>query len=216
MNAVKSSASDVARGRVFGLTGGIASGKSLASGFFVELGVPVIDTDQISRELVEPGSPCLEAIRARFGDSVITAEGALDRAALRRRILADPAERAALEEILHPAIRREARDRALAAAEHSPYVLVVVPLLAEAAVWPAYRDWLDGVIVLLAPPTLRRRRLLERPGIDADQADALIAAQVDDDARRAIGDHELHNDDTPEALRRQVGSLDRQLRAGGR
>jgi len=200
------------RGRVIGLTGGIASGKSLATGFFAELGIPVIDTDTISRELVEPGSDCLEAIRQRFGAEVIDTDGRLDRAALRHRILAHPDERAALEAILHPAIRREAREQALAAAGDAPYVLVVVPLLAEESVWPAYREWLERVITLTAPLTVRRERLLARPGLDEQQADALIAAQADDDARRRISDHELDNGGTPEELRRQIQALDRQLR----
>lgn len=200
------------RGRVVGLTGGIASGKSLATGFFAELGIPVIDTDTISRELVEPGNDCLEAIRKRFGAEVIGADGQLDRAALRGRILADPGERAALEAIMHPAIRREARERALTAAGRAPYVLVVVPLLAEESVWPAYREWLEGVITLTAPLGIRRERLLARPGLDEQQADGLIAAQVDDDARRRISDHELDNSGTPEDLRRQIEALDRELR----
>jgi dephospho-CoA kinase len=199
-------------GRLIGLTGGIASGKSLASEFFAELGIPVIDTDTISRELVSPGSECLESIRARFGEEVIQADGQLDRAALRQRILADPDDRAALEAILHPAIRRETRRQALEAARDAPYVLAVVPLLAEDAVWPAYRDWLDGVVILTAPLEVRRRRLLDRPGIDEPQADALIAAQVDDDTRRRISDHELDNRGTPEHLRQQVEALDRILR----
>lgn len=199
-------------GRLLGLTGGIASGKSLATDFFAELGIPVIDTDAISRELVAPGGECLEAIRHRFGEAIIAADGQLDRAALRQRILADPDERTALEAILHPAIRREARRQALEAAKNAPYVLVVVPLLAEASVWPAYRDWLDGVITLVAPLAMRRERLLARPGLDAEQADALMAAQVGDEARRDISDHELDNSGSPEELRRQVHALDRRLR----
>ena len=199
-------------GRLIGLTGGIASGKSLATGFFAELGIPVIDTDTISRELVAPGGECLESIRQRFGDAVIQADGQLDRATLRQRILADPDDRAALETILHPAIRREARRQALEAAKNAPYVLVVVPLLAEDTVWPAYRDWLDAVVTLTAPLSARRQRLRARPGLDDEQADALMAAQVDDDARRGISDHELDNSGTPEDLRRQVQALDRRLR----
>ncbi len=199
-------------GRVFGLTGGIASGKSLAASIFAQLGIPVIDTDAISRELVEPGSPCLEAIRARFGDEILLEDGRLDRDRLRRHILDQPEERAALEAILHPAIRAAARERAEAATHRAPYVLVVVPLLAEASVWPAYRGWLDGVITLTAPLATRRERLAARPGIDSRQAKQLIAAQVDDEARRAIADIELVNDGTPDALREQIVALDQRLR----
>lgn len=199
-------------GRLVGLTGGIASGKSLATEFFAELGTPVIDTDTISRELVAPGGECLEAIRHRFGEDVMGAGGQLDRATLRQRILANADDRAALEAILHPAIRRETRRQAVKAAEKAPYVLVVVPLLAEETVWPAYRDWLDEVVTLTAPLPTRRERLLARPGLDAAQADALIAAQVDDQARREISDHELDNSGTPEDLWRQIEALDRELR----
>lgn len=199
-------------GKVIGLTGGIASGKSLATSIFAELGVPIVDTDAISRELVEPGSPRLEEIRARFGDEILRDDGSLDRDRLRRRILDQPAERAALEDILHPAIRATARERANAASRHAPYVLVVVPLLAEASVWPAYRDWLDAVITLSAPHSLRRERLVARPGIDARQAEQWMAAQVDDAARRAIADVELVNDASPDALRARIVELDRRLR----
>ncbi|MFN2381284.1 MAG: dephospho-CoA kinase [Guyparkeria sp.] len=199
-------------GRVIGLTGGIASGKSLATAIFAELGVPVIDTDAISRELVEPGSPCLEAIRTRFGDDMLLDDGKLDRGRLREHILDRPSDRAELEAIMHPAIRSEARQRALDAARHAPYVIVVVPLLAEASVWPAYRDWLHAAITLTAPLALRRQRLVARPGIDARQAEQLIDAQVGDGSRRAISDHELVNDRTPERLREQIIDLDRHLR----
>ncbi|HER19880.1 MAG: dephospho-CoA kinase [Halothiobacillaceae bacterium] len=200
------------RGRLIGLTGGIASGKSLAAEFFADLGVPVVDTDRISRDLVAPGGDCLAAIRQRFGATILDAQGQLDRAALRRRILADADERAALEAILHPAIRHEARRQSLEAAQLAPYVLVVVPLLAEAAIWPEYRSWLDEVVTVTAPLSARRERLLARPGLDAEQAEALIGAQVDDQVRGRISDHELDNGGDPEALRRQVRELDRRLR----
>ncbi|MFO7808983.1 dephospho-CoA kinase [Guyparkeria sp.] len=199
-------------GRIIGLTGGIASGKSLATSLFAKLGIAIVDTDAISRELVEPGSTCLDKIRARFGNEILLEDGQLDRDRLRRRILDQPAERAALEAILHPAIRTRARERANAAAHHAPYVLVVVPLLAEDSVWPAYRDWLDAVITLTAPPALRRERLTTRPGIDASQAEQLIAAQVDDHARRSIADFELVNDRSPEVLHEQIIDLDARLR----
>lgn len=200
------------RGRIIGLTGGIASGKSLAAEYFAALGIPVIDTDRISRELVEPGQSCWHAIRARFGEEVLQADGRLDRPSLRRRILADSSERAALEAIMHPAIRARARERAEHAARQAPYVIVVVPLLAEPDVWPAYRDWLDGVIAITAPEDNRRERLLARPGIDEAQADRLIALQADDPARLAISDYRLDNIGDREALREAVAELDRRLR----
>ena len=203
---------ETGHGSIIGLTGGIASGKSLVAEYFAALDIPVIDTDRISRELVEPGQPCWKAIRGHFGPDVFQPDGRLDRQALRRRILADPTERAALEAIMHPAIRERARDRAERAARHAPYVIVVVPLLAEPAVWSAYRDWLDAVITVTAPPDSRRERLLARPGIDEEQADRLIALQTDDRARLAISDHHLENASDREALRDAVVALDHRLR----
>lgn len=199
-------------GRILALTGGIASGKSLVADFFAELGIPVIDTDRISRQLVEPGGECRSAIETRFGTEIFRPDGQLDREALRRCILADPSERAALEAILHPAIRRHARQQAVDQAQQAPYVIVVVPLLAEPRVWPAYREWLDGVITVVADRATRRERLLTRPGLDTEQADGLLAAQTDDAARLAISDYRLDNEGSPSALKRQVIELDQQLR----
>ncbi|MDG4868493.1 dephospho-CoA kinase [Guyparkeria sp. 1SP6A2] len=200
------------RARILGLTGGIASGKSLVADLFAELGIPVIDTDRISRQLVEPGGECRPAIETRFGPEVFRPDGQLDRGVLRQRILAEPSERAALEAILHPAIRRHARQQAISRAHQAPYVIVVVPLLAEPRVWPAYREWLDGVITVVADRATRRERLLARPGLDAEQADGLLAAQTDDAVRLAISDYRLDNDGSPSAVKRQVIELDRQLR----
>ncbi|MGM0516496.1 MAG: dephospho-CoA kinase [Pseudomonadota bacterium] len=202
------------RGRIIGLTGGIASGKSLAADTFSSLGIPVIDTDRVSRELVEPGSPCWQAIRDHFGDAIIADDGRLDRQALRRRILDQPQERRALEAILHPAIRERTRTLAETAARSAPYVIVVVPLLAEHSVWPAYRDWLDAVITVTAAMDRRRERLLTRPGIDAEQAERLFAAQTSDEQRLAISDYHLDNSADREALRQAVTSLDQRLRQG--
>jgi len=201
-----------ARGRIIGLTGGIASGKSLVAETFASLDIPVIDTDRISRELVEPGAPCWQAIRERFGDDVIAEDGHLDRQALRQHVFAYPEERRALEAIMHPAIRQRARERAETAAERAPYVIVVVPLLAETAVWPAYRDWLDAVITVTAPLAARRKRLLTRPSIESTQAERLLAAQTDDETRLALSDYRIDNTRDRDVLRQAVLQLDRQLR----
>ena len=120
---------DTSDGLRIGLTGGIASGKTLVADCFAELGATVIDTDQVARDVVEPGRPALREIRERFGDGVMTPEGALDRQKMRRLVFADDARRAELEAILHPRIRRETA--ALAASADGPYVIIVVPLLVE-------------------------------------------------------------------------------------
>ena len=116
------------------LTGGIASGKTTVSRLFEELGVPVIDTDLIARQLVEPGQPALAQIIDRFGQSILHSDGSLDRGQLRTRIFDHPADRQALEDILHPAIQHEALARLEVL--HAPYAILVIPLLTESR-----RDW---------------------------------------------------------------------------
>ncbi|MFU8878418.1 MAG: dephospho-CoA kinase, partial [Wenzhouxiangellaceae bacterium] len=110
-----------------GLTGGIASGKSTVARLFAEKGVPVIDLDQVAREVVEPGEPGLAAIVAEFGDDVLDAEGRLDRGALRNRVFQDPAARKQLEALLHPRILEAAVRHAETAG--GPYQVIVAPLL---------------------------------------------------------------------------------------
>ncbi|MDP2253075.1 MAG: dephospho-CoA kinase, partial [Thiobacillus sp.] len=112
-----------------GLTGGIGSGKSTVADCFAALGVPVIDTDVIARDLTAPGGAALEGIRAGFGETVMQADGTLDRAALRRRVFADGGARRRLEAILHPRIRQVAGD--MLATLTAPYALVVIPLLVQ-------------------------------------------------------------------------------------
>ena len=114
---------------IVGLTGGIGSGKTAVSDRFAALGVPVVDTDLISRQLVEPGQPLLKNIIREFGESYLDASGQLDRAALRRLIFSEPQARRKLESILHPAIRQEA-ERQLARMQ-ADYAILVIPLLVE-------------------------------------------------------------------------------------
>ncbi|MHB0918106.1 MAG: dephospho-CoA kinase, partial [Thiobacillus sp.] len=126
-----------------GLTGGIGSGKSTVADCFAALGVPVIDTDVIARELTAPGGAALEAIRAVFGATVMQTDGTLDRAVLRRRVFADSAARHQLEAILHPRIRQGVAQKL--ATLTAPYALIVIPLLVEAG---GYRDVLNRVLVV--------------------------------------------------------------------
>jgi dephospho-CoA kinase len=111
------------------LTGGIASGKSAVSKRFERLGVPVVDTDEIARELVRPGQPALAAIVTAFGPGILDEKGRLDRRRLRKTIFADPDSRRRLEAILHPAIGTEAERRILSL--DAEYCMLVVPLLAD-------------------------------------------------------------------------------------
>lgn len=185
-----------------GLTGGIGSGKSTVAALFAELGVPVIDTDVIARQLTSPGGPLLPAIREAFGASVMLADGSLERAALRRRVFADADARRQLEAILHPRIRQEVV-RALADL-HAPYALIVIPLLVETG---AYGDVLNRVLVVDCPESLQIERVMTRSGLCREEAEAILAAQAGRQARLAIADDVIDNDASMAGLKAAVAGL---------
>lgn len=187
-----------------GLTGGIGSGKSTVADCFAAHGVPVIDTDVIARDLTAPGGAALEVIRAAFGETVMRADGTLDRAALRRRVFADAGERRRLEAILHPRIRR-AVEQARAALTAS-YVLIVIPLLVETG---GYRDLLNRVLVVDCPEELQIARVMARSGLARDEVVAMLAAQAGRAERLAAADDVIVNTASPEALRSLVAALHR-------
>lgn len=187
-----------------GLTGGIGSGKSTVADCFAAHGVPVIDTDVIARDLTAPGGAALEAIRSAFGETVMRADGGLDRAALRRRVFADSGDRRRLEAILHPRIRR-AVEQARAALTAS-YVLIVIPLLVETG---GYRDLLNRVLVVDCPEELQVARVMARSGLAHDEVTAILAAQAGRAERLAAADDVIVNTASPEALRSQVAALHR-------
>lgn len=177
-----------------GLTGGIASGKSRVAEYFAALGVPVIDSDVIAREVVAPGSEGLAAIVARFGPGVLDAEGQLDRRALRSIVFADPLARSDLEAITHPKIR--ARMQTLNQESQGPYVINAIPLLAETG---GRRD-LDRVLVVDCPESLQVARVMARDQVDEAAARAVLAAQSSRTARLAIADDIIVNDGDLSAL----------------
>lgn len=184
-----------------GLTGGIGSGKSAAAERFAALGVPVVDADQLSRELVAPGQPALAQLVEHFGRDCLNAQGELDRAALRRRIFADPDERRWLEALLHPLIEAAAARR-LARAD-GPYALLVSPLLLEAG-----QDALvDRVLVVDVDEATQIERAGERDGNEPAQIRAIIDAQMPREKRLARADDVLDNSGTPAALDEQVTAL---------
>lgn len=186
-----------------GLTGGIASGKTTVSDLFSALGAEVIDTDVLSRELVEPGQPALDEIRQAFGDDVLNAAGQLDRAGLRNRIFTDDAARQRLEGILHPRIRAEMLRRV--AASTAPYTIVVVPLLIETG----QQDLVDRVLLVDAPESTQRERAAQRDGADIAQIDRIIAAQASRVARLEHADDVITNDGDTAKLRDAVEALHR-------
>jgi dephospho-CoA kinase len=187
-----------------GLTGNIAAGKSAVASRLAELGALVVDADILAREAVEKGRPALDAIRARWGNGVLRADGSLDRAALRRIVFSDPAERAALDAIVHPAVAR-LRNAAVETARRRGEAIVVcdIPLLFEAGL----ERTVDRVVLVDAPVALRRARLVGDRKLAPDEADAMIAAQLPADAKRARADYVIDNDGTPEELEAHADAL---------
>lgn len=184
-----------------GLTGGIASGKSTAANFFAALGVPILDSDQIAREVVEPGQPPLERLVERFGPGILTPDGHLDRPALRDIVFSDPKARADLEALTHPAIG--AALEAQSAAAGGPYQILVIPLLVEKNL----AAHVDRVLVVDCDEALQVRRLRERDGSTAAQVQAILSAQVARAARLKAADDVIHNDADLSAVRDQVAAL---------
>ncbi|MDA0679092.1 MAG: dephospho-CoA kinase [Proteobacteria bacterium] len=184
-----------------GLTGGIASGKSTVADFFAALGVPIIDTDVIAREIVKPGEPALDEIRFAFGDDIINADGSLDRTQLRKIVFADDALRARLESILHPRIRDVALQQASLASE--PYVIIVVPLLFESPM----KDAMNRILVVDCDEETQLQRLTTRDQESEEQARRIIAAQASRVERLSIADDVITNENNLADTRSAVRSL---------
>jgi dephospho-CoA kinase len=184
-----------------GLTGGIASGKSTVAERFIELGIPVIDADESSRCVVAPGQPALKEVLHRFGAGLLTAEGELDRRALRNLIFADPQSRRDLEAILHPLIRADLEQRAAAAV--GPYLVLAIPLLVEGGA----RDRIDRILVVDVDEAMQLQRLTARDSVSAEQARAILAAQADRASRLKAADDVLVNSGTVRELREAVDRL---------
>lgn len=184
-----------------GLTGGIASGKTAVANAFERRGVPVIDTDQLARDVVEPGRPALAAVVDAFGADVLDAQGRLDRRRVRSRVFADPAERRRLEGILHPAIRAELANRVSAVT--APYVVIGIPLLVENGL----QHTVDRVLVVDVPRETQVARLLARDAETPAGAAAILAAQASREARLAVADDVITNTGTLAQLDDTVAAL---------
>ncbi len=188
---------------IVGLTGGIGSGKSTVADLFAARGVPCIDADLLTRELVEPGTPLLAAITESFGAGMLDASGHLDRRRMRDRVFADPSARKRLEGLLHPAVYAAMRDRV--AALDAPYCLLVIPLLTET----------DGarrvhrVLVVDVDESAQRTRTAARDGMSPSQVDAILATQATRAERLAIADDVVDNRGDRAALEIQVEALHR-------
>lgn len=194
---------------IIGLTGGVASGKSAVEARFRALGVAVADADAAARDALAAGSEGLAEVVAMFGPTVLGPDGGLDRAAMRRRVFADPEARQRLEAIVHPRVRRALEEACRTAS--GAYAIASIPLLAEGGGRTAY-PWLGRVLVVDVPEEMQLARLLRRDGIDEALARAMIEAQATRAQRLAIADDVIVNDGPLEALDGQVTALDRLYR----
>lgn len=185
------------------LTGGIASGKSAAAATFRELGIPVIDTDRIARELVEPGMPGYVALLRAFGEKILDESGRLNRAQLREAIFSDIAMRQQVNALLHPLILA-AVDRELASTS-APYVIIEIPLLAETGLATDF----DRVLVIDASDDVRIGRIQKRDQVSAVQAQAALNAQAPREDRLWLATDVIENNGSLDALRMSVENMHR-------
>jgi dephospho-CoA kinase len=196
---------------VIGLTGGIGSGKSTVAAILAGLGAATVDTDQIARELTAAGGTAMDRVGAEFGPAYVGADGSLDRAAMRSLAFSDPAARARLEAILHPAIRAAA-DAILAAAP-GPYAIVMVPLLYETR---GYLDRVARVLVVDCPEATQVERTVARSGLAPADVRAIMAAQWPRWRRLQMADDVIWNGAERAALEPQCARLHARYAAMGR
>ena len=187
--------------RLIGLTGNIASGKSLVADLFAERGATIIDADVLAREAVMKGSPALDSIVARWGRSVLDAEGNLDRAALRHRVFEDQSDLDALNAIVHPEVsRRRSEEVAQARARGDQVIVCVIPLLFERHLAEDF----DTIILVDAPRSIRLERIVRDRGLDEAEAMKMIASQMPADLKRARADFVIENAGSREELEGEV------------
>ena len=192
---------------LIGLTGGIASGKTLVSDFFTALGVPVIDADILAREVVAPGSEGLKKLIDYFSDGILTSNNQLDRKALREIIFKNPSDRKIVDGILHPLIRQRSEDGiARYRDQGAAYIIYAVPLLVETKQVSRF----DRVLLVDVPVELQIERIVSRDNSTRDQAQAIISAQASREERRAIATDIISNDKSVDSVREHVMQLHKQ------
>jgi dephospho-CoA kinase len=190
------------------LTGNIAAGKSAVAQLFRRWGATLLDADEIVREVQAPGGAVMRRIAERFGDAVVLPDGRLDRAALRRIVMADAEARQALERIVHPAVyARRAELAAAAEARGDRIVVSDIPLLFETG----HADGFDAVVLVDAAESVRLRRLVEQRGLTEAEALAMIRAQMPASAKRSGSDYVIDNDADLATLERAASEVWRAL-----
>lgn len=193
---------------IIGLTGGIGSGKTAASDQFIKLGVPVVDSDIIAREVVLPGTVALAAIASHFGNRVLLKDGTLDRAYLRQTIFQDSDEKQWLEDILHPLIRESTVNQLAESEKNHPYTILASPLLLETDQYTLC----DAIVIVDISEELQIKRASLRDQNSTEQIKRIIATQTSRKERLAKADYVLDNSGSLEHLIKQVNTLDRRLR----
>ncbi|GIO04328.1 dephospho-CoA kinase [Brevibacillus reuszeri] len=189
---------------ILGLTGGIATGKSTVTAMLRERGIPVIDADQIAREVVEPGKPAYEAIVRHFGRDILLEDGQLDRKKLGEVVFSDEAERQKLNAIVHPEVRRVMRQEAEAAeANGAQIVFMDIPLLYESKL----QYLVEKIVVVYAPSDMQLARMMERDELDEEQAKKRLRAQFPIDQKKLEADFLIDNSQSREETQRQVEEL---------
>ncbi len=184
-----------------GLTGGVGSGKSMVANFFSELGVPIIDSDILAREVVEPNTLGYNNIVKHFGKTILSADGTIDRKTLKNIVFQNPQERRWLEQTLHPLIRELTKKRIEKIS--APYCIIVIPLLAET--WP--HPLINRVLVVDTTPDLQYKRIIERDHCTPEFAQDMINAQATRDQRLAYADDIIENNTDLQTLKTQVFDL---------
>ncbi len=179
---------------IIGLTGGIGSGKTLVSDRLAELGVPIIDTDVLAREIVEPGQPALAALAKKFGAEILHADGSLNRDRLRELAFSSSEAKADLDQITHPAIR-ELTIRKITAVTY-PYCVVVIPLLSADS---AFSGFLQRTVTVSADRELRIQRVMHRNDFSREQVLSIMQTQLSDEEREAFSDDVIENSGSKEA-----------------
>ena len=193
---------------VVGLTGGIGSGKSTVAHFFQTLGVPLVDTDAISRTLTAPGGGAISMIKTEMGDEFINRDGGLDRPMVRQRVFSDPDAKRKLEKILHPMIRAEVDEQI--AASRADYVIVDIPLLVESG---AYQDRIQRVIVVDCEENLQIERTMARSKLTTPEVQAIMVTQATRRERLRHADDIVVNESGLDSLSSSVAVLDQRLKA---
>jgi dephospho-CoA kinase len=187
--------------RVIGLTGGIASGKSLVTNQLAERGAIVIDADKLGHETYRRGTETYRAVVEAFGPDIVAGDGEIDRKALGAKVFGDPEARRRLEAIVWPGIRRLAEERLAGLRQQGAGVVVLEAAVLLEADWV---DLVDEVWVVATAPETARRRLMERNGLSSEEAAARLAAQLSNEERRRRADLVIENDGTIEELSRAV------------